>query len=335
MNHFTRIILLLFIAALLILAPGAPANAQASAGSCEAGKACVYLPAIAQAVLTPAGRAYAKNLWDQVYNTPTPDIGWTGSYASCSAGATSQGWRDAVLRRINYFREMAGLPAASLDNSYNQEAQAAALIMSAQGGLSHDPPSNWGCWSQLGHDGAGSSNLFLGVNGPDAITGYMDDYGLTSMGHRRWIIYPQTQLFGTGDMPGDSAHRKTNALHVFDDANMGGPRPAVRDGFVAWPPPIYVPYQVVFAYWTISYPGADFSNAAVTVTSGGATLAVTKYVQADGYGENTLVWKINSVSGGWPKPAADTPYHVTVANVMVGGQARTFSYTVTVFDPGG
>jgi hypothetical protein len=35
----------------------------------------------------------------------------------------------------------------------------------------------------------------------------------------------------------------------------------------------------------------------------------------------------------WAKPAADTVYGVTVSNVKVAGVARSFSYTVTVYDP--
>lgn len=334
MKSVIRKALLFLLLLTLFSLPALPTQAAVTpTASCPQGQNCVYLPFAARPPAAPAGRIYAQNLWNTVYNVPTPDIGWTGNLATCTPGTTSQAWRNAVLRRINYFRSMAGLPSATLYDSYNQESQAAALIMSAQNDLNHTPPSTWACWTQLGYNGASSANLYGGVNGPDAITGYMDDYGLDVMGHRRWVLYPQTQQFGTGDTPGAPNHWKSNALHVFDTPNLFGPRPAVRDGFVAWPPPVYVPYQVTFAYWSLSYPDADFSAAAVSVTSGGVPLSVTRYPQQDGYGENTLVWKINSVNGGWPRPAADTPYQVAVTNVKVGTQTLNFNYTVTVFDP--
>lgn len=328
--------LVVFLLLLTMFAPGAPALAQAvvpSAAGCAPGQTCLYLPVVARAPEVPAARVTAQALWNQQYNLPTPAIGWTGSLSACVPGVTSQAWRDAVLRRINYFRVMAGLPTTTLNNAYNQESQAAALIMGAQNDLNHTPPSTWACWTQLGYNGASSSNLYGGINGPDAITGYIDDFGLVTMGHRRWVLYPQTRQFGTGDTPGDATHWPTNVLHVFDTPNMWGQRPATRDGFVAWPPPGYVPYPVTFAYWSLSYPGADFSASAVTVTSGGVSLAVTRYPQQDGYGENTLVWKIDSVTGGWPRPILDTAYQVTVSNVKAGSQTLNFSYTVTVFDP--
>ena len=41
-------------------------------------------------------------------------------------------------------------------------------------------------------------------------------------------------------------------------------RPA-RDGFVAWPPPGFVPYQTVYPRWSFVLRGADFTNATVTM----------------------------------------------------------------------
>src|SRR6185295_1400074 len=75
--------------------------------------------------------------------------GWTGSIDSCTPGTVTQAFRDATLARINYFRAMAGVPSnISFTAANNTKAQAAALIMSAQNDLSHEPPNNWACWSQ-------------------------------------------------------------------------------------------------------------------------------------------------------------------------------------------
>ena len=75
---------------------------------------------------------------------------------------------------------------------------------------------------------------------------------------------------GTGDVP--SANNLWNDLWVFD-TNYSAPRPGTRDGFVAWPPKGYVPYQAVYPRWSFSYPGADFSGASVTMSRvpGGST----------------------------------------------------------------
>jgi hypothetical protein len=54
-------------------------------------------------------------------------------------------------------------------------------------------------------------------------------------------------------------------------------------------------------------------------------------------GENTLVWFPSHLNPNspytWPRPDADTPYDVTVRNVMIGGSPQDFTYRVIVFDP--
>jgi uncharacterized protein YkwD len=301
-----------------------------------------YLPLIRRATdelsVNPQSREDSRSFYLEHYvawENVAPN--WNGDHNSCNPGSTSLEFRNAVLHRINYFRAMAGMPATvTLNDVYNAKAQAAALMMSVNGQLSHTPPSSWQCYSDAGREGAGSSNLYLGVYGWNAITGYMRDPGSGNYfaGHRRWILYPQTQQMGTGDIPPVSGHWPSNALWVFD-ANIWGPRPDTRDEFVAWPPRGYVPYQVVFARWSFAYPNADFSNATVTMSSGGSNVPLTQSPVVNGYGENTLVWIPLGYSDGasWPRPASDTTYTVNVQNVKIGGQNRNFTYDVIVFDP--
>src|SRR5438034_1286336 len=89
--------------------------------------------------------------------------------------------------------------------------------------------------------------------GADAITAYIWDFGANNdiVGHRRWLLYPQTKVMGTGDVPNQGGFAAANATWVFD-ANYGGPRPATRKPFVSWPPAGYVPYQVVYPQWSFA-----------------------------------------------------------------------------------
>ena len=302
-----------------------------------------YLPLIRQStgqlIVNPQSREDSLNFYLNHYVAwENASANWTGDHNSCNPGSTSLEFRNAVLHRINYFRAMAGIPATVVfSDTYNAKAQAAALMMSVNSQLSHDPPASWLCYSDAGHDGAGNSNLYLGVYGWNAITGYMRDPGGGNYfaGHRRWILYPQTQEMGAGDIPPVSGHWSSNALWVFD-SHMWGPRPATRDEFVAWPPRGYVPYQVVFARWSFAYPSANFSNVTVSMTSNGSNVSLTLSPVVNGYGENTLVWIPLGLSdrAPWPKPASDTTYTVNVQNVTIGGQNRNFTYDVIVVDPG-
>ncbi|MGD9712708.1 MAG: SH3 domain-containing protein, partial [Thermomicrobiales bacterium] len=274
-----------------------------------------------------------------------PAISWTGNHPSCDAGTTSSAYRDDVLLRIMYYRGMSGVPTSiGFSSTANSKNQQAALVMSANGALSHFPPSDWDCWTADAYEAAGSSNIAIGYHGRSAVDAYIKDAGSNNFvaGHRRWLLYPQTQTFGTGDTPfapatgGNPSFSSSNSIWVFD-SNIGGPRPGTRDGFVAWPPTGYVPYQVVFPRWTFSYPGANFSGATVTLTRDGANVPVTIESRTNnGYGENTIVFRPTSMGSGdaWANPGSDSTYRVTISGVG-NAASSTFAYDVIVIDPDG
>lgn len=248
-------------------------------------------------------------------------VGWTGSVAGCVPGVTSAAFEAATIQMANYFRTMAGLPTVTLDPARTPGAQAAALIMKAQGALSHNPPNNWACWTQAGFDSAGKSNLFLGVTGAEAVAGYMDDTGVPSLGHRRWIIYPPQIQIGTGS---------TDTTNALDVTGPFGARPATPE-YVSWPPPGFVPFQVVYNTWSFAYPGADFTGATVTMTQGGTPVQVNVVQLPNGFGDPGISWIPQGLGTG--AGVADRSFSVTVSNVVIAGTPRTFSYIVTVIDP--
>ncbi|MES3002507.1 MAG: CAP domain-containing protein [Pseudomonadota bacterium] len=293
-------------------------------------------PANGGYVIDANNRAQVLLFYRTVYASSSQKAsGWTGNIATCDAGDTSAEFRAAELRRINWFRAMAGVPAAvQFDATFNQKAQQAAMLMAANMQLSHTPPASWSCYNATAAEGAGKSNLALGRNGAEGIgESYMRDAGSNNAaaGHRRWILFPQTQFMGAGDV---DAPIKTNALWV-QDANIFSARPAVRDDFVAWPPRGYTPYTTVYPRWSFSYPHADFSGATISMTENGVAISTRAETVVNGYAENTLVWYPGTYADGmaWARPAADTVYQVTLGNVIVDGVSRTFTYTSVVFDP--
>ena len=293
------------------------------------------LPASGPLTVNPQNRAASRAFFNTRYLALDAAINWTGDRLHCIAGDTDLSFRDAVLLRLNYFRAMGGVPATvTFSDIYNAMGQQAALMMSANAQLNHNPPDTWTCYSADGALAASKSNLALGLFGRNAIDAYMKDSGSGNgfVGHRRWILYPQTQIMGTGDIPPPGW--VANALWVID-SHYSDPRPPTREEFVAWPPPGYVPYQVVYPRWSFSYAGANFSSASVTMTQGGASVPVAVETLDNGYGENTLVWIPLGLgsSQSWPQPLNDTSYLVTISNIVIGTGTRTFTYQVTVFDP--
>ena len=294
----------------------------------------------------PSTRQQSLAFYQSAY-LPSQNVpsGWTGNLAQGVAGTTSQAFRDAIALRVNYYRAMAGVPAAiTLSDTYNAGDQQAALMMSANGQLSHEPPASWLDYTAAGATAASNSDLFLGLNGPAAIDGYIADPGDNNafVGHRRWILCPQTLTMGSGDVDGSPYNLigdRANALWVID-GNYYNARPATRDSFVAWPPPGFVPYTLVSPRWSFSYPDADFSQAQVSMTKNGTALAVTQVAPVNGYGDNTLVWTPQNVVLAADDPKSSVPieqqeptFRVTVSNVLVNGTATSFSYSATAFDP--
>jgi len=265
----------------------------------------------------------------------------TAVTASCIPGTNSTAFQNASLRRINWFRAMAGIPAAiTFSSDESTQDHAAALIMSANNKLQHTGISNtWSCFTSSGTNAAANSNLALGYDGPDAITGYIRDPGTnnTAAGHRRWILYPQTQVMAAGDVPAEGAFKAANATWVFD-ANYGGPRPATSQPFVSWPPAGFVPHQLVFPQWSFALSNADLSAATVSMTSNGVSVAVSIQPYQTDVGEDSVVWVPMGLDAGssgttFPFSGTDTVYSVTVTNIMApGGSIVGFNYNVTLFD---
>jgi hypothetical protein len=283
--------------------------------------------------VTPLYRSASAAFYQEHYLLPEDlDTAWTGDQAACDPGDLSPALRGAFEERVNYFRAMAGVPAViTFDDEFNRKAQKAALMMSVNGRLDHWPDSSWYCFSEEGAEAAGHSTLFLGVHGPEAIDGYIEDRGEHNyfVAHRRMVLFPHTKTMGVGDLPAASGYQGSNALWVL--GSMSVERPETRDSFVAWPPPGYVPYPVVFTRWSFSFPNADFGQAEVSMTHGRDLVPVQELAVVDGYGESTLVWEPQIAVG--EAPEGDTWYKVSVRDVRIAHTTYHFTYYVIVFNP--
>ncbi len=270
------------------------------------------------------------------FSRATPDIGWTGDRSTCTAGTTNPAYRSAIIDRVNWFRSVAGVPANVTENAtYSAKAQETALMMSVSDRLSHSPDSSFGCYTNSGAEGAGSSNLYLGRTGPHAITGYMFDPGAgnVSVGHRNWILHPTVRQFGTGDTPGPG-RQATNTLWVVDNAFGSQPQVRESEGFVAWPARGFVPGDVVFPRWSFSLRDADLAAATISmqrIENGAVVQTVSSPIVHRDHSRQApfsiIVWEPVGVD---TSPAVDQTYRITVGNVGIGSQRRTFSYDVTV-----
>ncbi|TAG04124.1 MAG: CAP domain-containing protein [Betaproteobacteria bacterium] len=282
-------------------------------------------------------------------------MGWTGvGPSTCTAGTTNASFRQAILDRMNFYRQVSGLPVITFfatSDAAALQTQASALMQGANawgvpGVNPHSPPNTWSCYTASGATAAGKSNLAKGFSGPSAIDAYMDDDGGGNevVGHRRWILYPPLKKSFSGDVSGNGVS-SANTLWVIQNSSDGtwGTRPATPNG-IAWPPGGYVPFQAlpdISNRWSFSWPGANMTNAVATVTKNGQSIAILGYDTRDnaGYGDASVVFRPNNISANGPfvsysnPGAVDQDYVVTISGLTGGGAPSSVTYTVTVIDP--
>lgn len=299
-------------------------------------------PTMAGSVVEPwidtANRDAVAVAFANEYSHNSPGMDWSGNYETCNPGDSSHRLAKATVRRVNFYRAMAGVPAGvTLNDDYSAKAQHAALAMSASGRLSHTPDQSFDCLSEDGSVAAANSNLYLGRTGPEAIDGYIEDPGERNrdVGHRNTILHPPTTEIGVGHVAGSDTAYPANALWVFDD-DVFADNPPVREdgGFVAWPPRGYVPEELIYPRWSFGLADAIFENATVTMSRDGEPieLDVVTRLSLQGYvPAPIIVWEPAADLGPSASGTSyDVTYEVVVDGVIVDGAEVSFSYSVTI-----
>ena len=240
---------------------------------------------------------------------------WNGSTSGCEPGDIDLDIQNKVVNRINYFRRNAGVPEVLFDEATNEYCQKAALMMTANRKLDHEPTRSWRCYSDEGAYAAKHSLLIKDANTSLAVTYIMDDKN-PSAGNRRWLLYPNGKIYGHGSTD-DVA-----VIWALDDSGSTDTS-QYMDKPVCWPPIGDVPQLMLLNNWTFSL-YRDLSDAKVEVKQDGKAIdvAVEKYVE--GYGAPTLVFKPNINRMGMPDKSV---FDVTITL----SDGRKYSYTVRTF----
>ena len=218
------------------------------------------------------------------------------------------------------YRSLAGLEPVEMTAEGNRLAQGCALLMTANGRLSHSPDSSWTCYTAESADTANKSSLSPG-GAISSVGGYMIDPGNpTTLGHRRWILSNMLASVGYGSSGSYSCQYQPPKR----------PAPGAKP-WVAWPPAGQVPIEsfgsrfstVDQTGWSVQSDTIDLGGAQVTVTSGGMNLAVTVTELLGGYGSTHAI-RFNPM--GWTTTAGKT------YSVAVSGISTPIEYDVEVVD---
>ncbi|MCR4585777.1 MAG: Ig-like domain-containing protein [Lachnospiraceae bacterium] len=242
-----------------------------------------------------------------------------GSYSSLYAVAprtASDSYSPAVLsdeakayflRRLNYYRRVAGLGDVILADAANDQAAWGALCLAMQNsGLSHEPSKPAGMSdddyakakaacksSNLSYAGGYSATSILGT----AIDGQMEDdsgSNLDCLGHRRWLINPGLLAAGVGSANNGSTYYTD--VEVFGDTVT---RTSYDDySFISWPASGYNLSDTFAAStpWSVTLNPSYYSAPAFADVS----VSVTKE------GDESVNWVFNSETG--TDDSATKPY---------------------------
>jgi uncharacterized protein YkwD len=273
-----------------------------------------------------------------------PDI------AACHAGELSEVTRKDAIDTVNAIRSHHGLSPVAYDRISEPESMQAALIMAANGRLSHAPPADWKCHSAAGAKGAATSNLSGGVIAPNlafssveqTLVNWLTDARnvRSGIGHRRWLLNPFMRSLSYGQVSADfdgvavthgAALKITDGKPLFDYADpVAHPYAAPR--IIAWPYRDYparwyeagaIPsFALVIDENNAKNGAVDFSRASVWVSAGGEPAVEARILDYDKAFVGlplTLQFDAGALVPG-------TRYDVTIKGVTVNGAARSFDY---------
>jgi tetratricopeptide (TPR) repeat protein len=255
------------------------------------------------------------------------ELGWTGSTDQCLEGVISETAMQRCLQRLIYLRRLAGVPDSCVfRDDWNKKCQKAALIMSANDMLTHQPNDKMKCFTVEGQEAAGHSNLSLGDHSTGSLDGFVEDGGSNNyaVGHRRWVLYPARKVYGIGST--------SNAEALW---TLGGEKSDFSDTiysqyknrFVSWPPADFVKASLVFGRWSFSLMSSDLSQAKVIMTCNWKPVSIKMEQYYSGYGMPTVVW-IPDISYSIK---AETTYKISISNVKTEtNETKVFNYFVTI-----
>jgi uncharacterized protein YkwD len=275
---------------------------------------------------------FPANIYDDL-----PDI------SDGQEGELKQSEKDKVLDILNTIRALHSLPPISYHPDSDIETARSSLIMSANKVLTHTPDDDLKFWSKEGAKGAISSNIYQGTmlgnsvsSSESFINAWVIDNQVESLGHRRWILYPQLKYTSFGRVDGNGLSSGTLKVIFNEQQNV-----ARGLNYVAYPYKEY-PASLFKKDWYLSFSAntssdnrdfpsesegyetvVNFEDAEIIVRDdNGDEMDVheTKYNNSSFGLSNILQWKVKEL-------AANKVYQVTIEDVLIKGKKRDYTYT--------
>lgn len=260
-----------------------------------------------------------------------PGRNWNGEYLSGNPGVSPEGYRASLITRLNALRALAGVPPLVRENlELSRKCQQAALMMSANAQFTHFPPPSLKFYTADAAEAALHSNL-ESSGSSDAIMVYLEDVFSPDAGQRRAILNPALTEAGIGWVPeqhGAADEPYYSGASVLWLSNSTSAFPA-RDGYVAWPPPGFVPRDLAVSdVWSFdtfgNVPNADLSDSTVSIRRNNELVPVEIAHRTS----TSVVWTVPE-----SKQRFDPRDEVCIVTISAPSLPTSITYRVVLFDP--
>ena len=271
------------------------------------------------------------------YDTPYSK---TQPYAQ---GAVSAVNRQEALNALNFVRYIAGIPSdVQLKDSYNDGCQIGSLVNAANNELSHYPSKPEGMSDELyNQQMSGKSNIAWNYGNLSKTVVYAwlhdtDSYNMAALGHRRWVLYPEMQYTGFGQV------ETYNSMYAFDRSRSD----TFAGDYIAWPA-ANTPYELMNDRWgeqaafSVSLKNWTIPDkSAVKVTMKSTKLNKTWVLDQNSQDTDSAYLNIDTAYYGYQPciifrteelPENDT-VDISITGVTKNGSARPIQYTVQFFN---
>ena len=272
---------------------------------------------------------------------------------ACQAGRPSEAERQLFINTLNEIRTLHNLPKVRYDQAYEDQMMQASMLLAVNEKTSHYPDRTWRCFSDIGYQGASTSNLnFVQAYQPLASYGadthlinWLIEKNSSSIGHRRHILSPFLTKTAYGEVSNTEAKSVSTILgaamkvvYPFASQTLSTTMPK---GVIAYPYHVYpkkffakteplslsilVNPQNAYANNTV-----DFSQAKLTVKRRDNQQSQTiSNIQYDNISYGLVA---NNLQFHFSAMQYNVIYDVQVQNVLVDGKAEDYAYWFKVDD---
>ena len=272
---------------------------------------------------------------------------------ACQAGRPSEADRQLFINTLNEIRALHKLPKVEYDYAHEDQMMQASMLLAVNEKTSHYPDASWACISDIGLQGASTSNLNfiqayenLEKYGADKhLANWLIEKNSPSIGHRRYILSP----FLTKASYGEVSNTDAKSFPAIVGAAMKTVYPyesqklttTVEKGVIAYPYHNY-PKKFFLKSEPLSLSilvnpqnayannKVDFSQAKLTVTKrDNQQVQSISNIQYDNINYGLVA---NNLQFHFSSMEYDMIYDVNVTSVLVDGKVEEYSYWFKVND---